>query len=41
MDGRKNNGAKKGEYQGQGRKPKADELPVRRACLPSISSQRR
>ena len=25
-DGRKNNGSKKGVYQGQGRKPKADEL---------------
>ena len=25
MDGRKNNGAKKGENRGQGRKPKADE----------------
>lgn len=25
-DGRKNNGAKKGENRGQGRKPKADEL---------------
>ena len=28
MDGRKNNGAKKGVYQGQGRKPKADELQL-------------
>ena len=27
-DGRKNNGAKKGVYQGQGRKPKADELKL-------------
>lgn len=25
-DGRKNNGAKKGVHQGQGRKPKADEI---------------
>ena len=27
-DGRKNNGAKKGIYQGQGRKPKADEIQL-------------
>jgi len=27
-DGRKNNGAKKGVHQGQGRKPKADELKL-------------
>lgn len=27
-DGRKNNGCKKGEHRGQGRKPKADELKL-------------
>lgn len=28
MDGRKNNGAKKGENRGGGRKPKADEIQL-------------
>lgn len=28
MDGRKNNGAKKGENRGQGRKPKSEELEL-------------
>ena len=28
MDKRKNNGAKKGVYQGQGRKPKAEEISL-------------
>jgi hypothetical protein len=28
MDGRKFNGARKGEYRGQGRKPKASELEL-------------
>ena len=36
MDGRKNNGAKKGENRGQGRKPKAKEEQVRRLGLDAI-----
>lgn len=35
-DGRKNNGAKKGENRGQGRKPKADEVKVKRMCEDAI-----
>ena len=37
MDGRKNNGAKKGENRGQGRKPKAKEEQVRRLGLDAIT----
>lgn len=36
MDGRKNNGAKKGENRGQGRKPKAKEEQVRRLGINAI-----
>tara|TARA_Y100000592_G_C5415278_1_gene290264 strand:- start:240 stop:569 length:330 start_codon:yes stop_codon:yes gene_type:complete len=35
-DGRVNNGAKKGEYRGQGRKPKAEEQKVKRMCENAI-----
>lgn len=37
MDGRKNNGAKKGENRGQGRKSKSSEEQVRRLGLDAIS----
>ena len=37
-DGRKNNGAKKGENRGQGRKSKANEEQVRRLGLDAIES---
>lgn len=36
MDGRKNNGAKKGENRGQGRKPKAQEEKVRKLGIAAI-----
>lgn len=37
-DGRANNGAKKGEYRGQGRKPKAEEQKVKKMCENAIIS---
>jgi hypothetical protein len=36
MDGRQNNGARKGENRGQGRKPKADEEKVRNLSISAI-----
>ncbi len=36
MDGRKNNGARKGENRGQGRKTKAEEEQVRFLCISAI-----
>jgi hypothetical protein len=35
-DGRQNNGARKGENRGQGRKPKADEQKVRHLAISAI-----
>jgi hypothetical protein len=38
-DGRQNNGAKKGEHRGQGRKPKADEEKVRFLATAAITKK--